>query len=90
MYFSDIYSNQRMPKELMENEMLWGECLSGALYWNDFLNLSKECGFKDPRLVNHNEVSIGNRTLEAVVGDQIKFFSATYRLWKLSSLESDW
>mmetsp|Transcript_1720 Transcript_1720/g.2750 ORF Transcript_1720/g.2750 Transcript_1720/m.2750 type:complete len:167 (-) Transcript_1720:455-955(-) len=69
--------------------MLWGECLSGALYWNDFLNLSKECGFKDPRLVNHNDIKIANKSLQAMVGDQMKFFSATYRLWKLSSLEPD-
>lgn len=90
MYFSDMYRNQRMPKELMDNEMLWGEGLSGALYWNDFLNLAKDCGFRDPRLVNHNDVTIANRALEAMVGDQMKFYSATYRLWKLPSLESDW
>jgi 2-polyprenyl-3-methyl-5-hydroxy-6-metoxy-1,4-benzoquinol methylase len=33
LYFSDVYSNRRVPKSLQENEVLWGECLSGALYW---------------------------------------------------------
>ena len=34
LYFSDVYSNRRVPKSLQEDEVLWGECLSGALYWN--------------------------------------------------------
>ena len=38
--FSDVYSTQRIPEDLKKDEVLWGECLSGALYWNDFLNLS--------------------------------------------------
>ena len=33
LYFSDVYSNRRVPKSLQENDVLWGECLSGALYW---------------------------------------------------------
>ena len=51
MFFSDVYSDRRIPKSLRENEVLWGECLSGALYWNDFLNFSKKAGFTDPRAV---------------------------------------
>lgn len=33
LYFSDVYANRRVPKSLQEDEVLWGECLSGALYW---------------------------------------------------------
>lgn len=51
IYFSDVYSNVRVPAVLRKDKVLWGECISGALYWNDFLNLSKKCGFTDPRLV---------------------------------------
>ena len=36
LYFSDVYSNRRVPESLRQDEVLWGECLSGALYWNDF------------------------------------------------------
>ena len=28
------YSDRRVPKELREDAVLWGECISGALYWN--------------------------------------------------------
>ena len=30
-------------------QVLWGECISGALYINDFLALAREAGFADPR-----------------------------------------
>lgn len=88
-YFSDVYCSQRIPKELKEDSVLWGECLSGALYWNDFLNLAKKCGFTDPRLVKSSVITVQNKELEEKLGD-IKFYSATYRLFKLSGrLESD-
>lgn len=88
-YFSDVYSSQRIPSELAQDPVLWGECLSGALYWNDFLNIAKKCGFTDPRLVKSNLITIKNKELEEKVGD-IKFYSATYRLFKLPGiLESD-
>jgi len=42
LYFSDVYSDRRIPNELINDPILYGECLSGALYWNDFLNLAKQ------------------------------------------------
>jgi len=87
LYFSDVYADRRMPKHLCEDPVLWGECVSGALYWNDFHNLAKKCGFLDPRLMKDNVLTINNKKLEAKLG-QIKVYSATYRLWKLDDLES--
>ena len=51
MYFSDVYSDRRIPQELMRDKVLHGECLSGALYWGDFLSIARKVGFADPRLV---------------------------------------
>jgi len=87
LYFSDVYSDRRMPKHLREDPVLWGECVSGALYWNDFHNLAKQAGFLDPRLMKDNVLTINNKKLEAKMGC-IKVYSATYRLWKLEGLES--
>jgi len=87
LYFSDVYADRRVPKHLRENEVLWGECLSGAMYWNDFIGLAKEVGFGDPRLVEDSRITIANKELEALIG-HINFFSATYRLFKLDGLES--
>lgn len=60
--------------------------MSGALYWNDFLSVSKKCGFLDPRLVEDSPITVSNPRLEILIG-HIKFFSATYRLFKLEDLE---
>lgn len=88
MYFSDVYCDRRIPQELQEDPVLYGECLSGALYWNDFLKLAKEAGFTDPRVVSSKPITIENDELEEKLGD-IKFFSVTYRLFKLNGLEKD-
>ena len=53
MYFSDVYSDRRISQKLQKDPVLWGECLSGALYWNDFLHYSKKAGFTDPRSVEN-------------------------------------
>ncbi|MVO15881.1 methyltransferase domain-containing protein [Parasedimentitalea huanghaiensis] len=86
MYFSDVYADRRIPKAMAEDDMLYGECLSGALYWNDFLSLAKDSGFDDPRRVTARALTIENPVLEARV-EPLKFLSATYRLFKLEGLE---
>ncbi len=86
MYFSDVYADRRVPQEMAEDEVLYGECLSGALYWNDFLTIAKRAGFDDPRLVTQRELTIENPALEARVAP-LRFNSSTYRLFKLEGLE---
>ena len=87
LYFSDVYADRRIPADLLEDPVLYGECLSGALYWNDFLNLAKQAGFQDPRLVEDHPIAIGNDEIHRKIG-HIGFYSATYRLFKLAGLES--
>jgi arsenite methyltransferase len=87
-YFSDVYADRRIPQHLQNDPVLYGECLSGALYWNDFLNLSRQAGFLDPRLSSDRPLTIENSKLEKKVSP-IKFYSATYRLFKINELEAD-
>lgn len=86
LYFSDVYSDRRIPADLTRDPVLYGECLSGALYWNDFLQLARNGGFTDPRLVDDRPVTIDNPALIEKTGN-IRFYSATYRLFKLLDLE---
>jgi len=86
LYFSDVYSERRVPEELRSDPILHGECLSGALYWGDFVDLAKGAGFTDPRLVTSRPLGIN----DPVIGQKlagIEFHSATYRLFKLPTLE---
>lgn len=87
LYFSDVYSNRRVPKTLRDNRVLWGECLSGALYWNDFQNLARKIGFADPRLVEDAPITVQNADVKQTIAesgnDALEFYSATYRLWNL-------
>lgn len=85
-YFSDVYADRRIPEALRDDPVLYGECLSGALYWNDFLELAKNNGFADPRLVTDRPLEMTNSDVATKVGN-IRFYSATYRLFNLEGLE---
>ena len=86
-YFSDVYVDRRVPEAVRNDSVLYGECLGGALYWNDFLRIATKAGFADPRLVEDRPLEITDPKLAAQTGD-LKFFSATYRLFKIDALES--
>jgi SAM-dependent methyltransferase len=87
LYFSDVYCDRRLPDSLRADPELYGECLGGALYWNDFLPMAKRTGFLDPRLVTSRPIEITNETVKRKLG-VAKFFSATYRLFKLDGLDT--
>jgi len=85
-YFSDVYADRRLDAAIRNDPAAQGECLGGALYWNDFLNLAKQAGFIDPRLVTDRPLAISNPRLEKLAGPA-RFFSATYRLFRVDGLE---
>lgn len=85
-YFSDVYADRRIPERLVNDPVLYGECLSGALYWNDFLRLARAADFLDPRLVTSRPLEITDAALAERIGN-IRFYSATYRLFKIAEIE---
>lgn len=87
-YFSDVYASRRVPRALRDDPMLYGECLGGALYWNDFIQLAKRHGFADPRLVEDRRLEMTDPAVAARVAG-LQFYSATYRLFNLDGLEND-
>ena len=87
LYFADVYADRRVPPEVTDDPVLYGECLGGALYWNDFIELAKRAGFLDPRLVADRPIEITDPKIEAAA-QGVRFFSATYRLFKLPALEA--
>ena len=85
-YFSDVYADRRVPVAVRNDPVLYGECLGRALYWNDFLRLAQRHGFADPRLAADRPLAVTDPELAARTGN-LRFFSATYRLFKLDGME---
>ena len=85
-YFADVYADRRLDDAARKDPVVYGECLGGALYWGDFLALAKACGFGDPRLVTSRPLEITDPEVEAKIG-AARFYSATYRLFKIEGLE---
>lgn len=86
LYFSDIFASRRIPDELHKDPVLYGECLSGALYVEDFRRLLQETGCQDYRVVSRSAISLDNPEVENKIG-MIDFSSLTIRAFKLDSLE---
>ena len=82
LYFSDIFADRRIPKELANDAVLRGECLGGALYIEDFRRLLREIGILDYRVTASNPIELDDAQVKAVAG-MIDFRSLTVRAFKL-------
>ena len=87
MYFADVYADRRVPNSITRDPVLRGECLGGALYYRDFERIAKKVGFTNPRIISRKPINIHNPKIKDMIGN-IRFYSITYRLWKLKDLEN--
>jgi len=86
LYFSDMFSGRRVPGALRDDPVLYGECLAGALYVEDFRRILARAGCADYRVVSKRRLTIDDPGLEARVGG-IDFYSITVRAFQLDTLE---
>jgi arsenite methyltransferase len=83
LYFSDVFSNRRIPANLAEDPILRGECLGGALYWEDFRRLLADVGCADSRISQKRLLAINNPDIERKV-ETIGFHAITIRAFKMA------
>jgi arsenite methyltransferase len=82
LFFSDVFADRRIPDPLLRDPVLRGECLSGALYLEDFRRLLLALGCADFRIVARSPVPLLDADIEAVIG-HVRFESITVRAFKL-------
>jgi len=87
LYFSDVYCDRRLSQKAREHEVLWGECISGALYTEDFKRIALKVGFTDPRVLSQGPIVVKDPKLLEVLGEAT-FSSVLFRCFKLKSLET--
>ena len=82
LFIADVFADRRVPEALRQDPVLYGECLGGALYTEDFRRLLLGLGVADYRVVARRQLTINNPEIEATVGN-IGFYSLTVRAFKL-------
>ncbi|XP_013410490.1 arsenite methyltransferase [Lingula anatina] len=87
LYFSDVYADSNLPDTIRKHKVLWGECIAGALWWQDLVKIAEEVGFTTTRLVHATPLPINNDELQKIVEGH-QFVSAEYRLFKLPAKPS--
>lgn len=82
LYFSDVFSDRRIPTLLRSDPVLLGECLGGALYVEDFRRVMAGVGCADARVVSRAPIPLLDPSIEAKLG-MVRFESITVRAFKL-------
>ena len=86
LYFSDVFADRRIPEELIRDPVLHGECISGAMYYEDFRRAMNKAGFADFRYMSMREIDLENEEIVGRVGFA-NFTERTVRAFKLDDLE---
>lgn len=86
LYFSDVFTGRRVPEDLKEDPVLYGECLAGALYIEDFRRICAKLGYPDYRVITKSRITLENEEIKRKAG-MIDFYSMTLRVFKLDTLE---
>jgi radical SAM/Cys-rich protein len=86
LYFSDIFSDRRVQPEFYDDPVLRGECLSGALYIEDFRRILAKNGCAASYSVESAPLEIGDFQIATKLGC-VGFTSHTIRAIKCSDFE---
>jgi arsenite methyltransferase len=82
LYFSDIFADRRIPTALASDPVLLGECLGGAMYFEDFRRTMAGAGCADARVVSSSPLALTDPGIARSLGN-IGFRSLTVRAFKL-------
>ena len=77
-YFTDVYTDRRIPRELASNPEWLAARLGGALYIEDFRRLAQAAGFMDPRHLITFKTPLSSA--EAAAFGDVSFATITSRL----------
>ena len=81
LLFADIFADRRIPPAIAHDPLLRGECLGGAMYFEDFRRILSGMGCRDYRIVTSSPLLLDPKI--AQLTGNIKFITATVRAFKL-------
>ncbi|MEL3907603.1 MAG: arsenosugar biosynthesis radical SAM protein ArsS [Treponemataceae bacterium] len=84
--FSDVFVDRRLPDRIKNDPVMYGECMGGSMYIEDFRRLMEECGFTTYYTLDKTPIQPNDFEIARIIGD-ISFFSCTVRAFKCSVLE---
>ena len=70
MVFADVFVDTSLPSHLADDPVVRGECLGGAMTWDDFCRLAAAAGFETPEVVEDRALTIDS----PAVKDQLSGF----------------
>ena len=86
LFFSDVFCDRRVPEGFYDDPILRGECLSGAMYIEDFRRMLADYGVKAFYDVAIEELHVGDFRIATKLGFAT-FYSHTVRAVKSCDME---
>lgn len=86
LYFSDVFSDRRVPEYIKNDPVFYGECMGGSMYIEDFRRMLRDIGCMDYRVMSKRKITIDDPDM-AFKAEGITFYSMTIRAFKLADLE---
>lgn len=86
LYFSDVFSDRRVPEYIKNDPVFYGECIGGSMYIEDFRRMLRDVGCMDYRVMSKRKITIDDPEMASKAGD-ITFYAMTVRAFKLADLE---
>lgn len=83
LFFSDVFVDRRLATERVSDPVLVGECLGGAMYFQDFRRAMASIGMVDFRVVASSPVDVTDASIQAKLMGA-RFQSITIRSFKLN------
>ncbi len=82
LYFSDIFTSQRLPEDIKNDPLLYSECIGGAIYKEDFRRLLYDLGIQDFRIVREVINPVDNVEVQQKL-ENTNILSTTLRIFNL-------
>lgn len=86
LFFSDVFSDRRVPEHIRTDPVMYRECLGGTLYLGDFRRMMARLGYPDFRIVSKHKILIQDEVVKKKAAD-IGFYSLSLRGFKIEGLE---
>ncbi|MBC7742011.1 MAG: methyltransferase domain-containing protein [Bdellovibrionaceae bacterium] len=83
LYFSDVFSDRRIPADLAKDPVLLGACLGGAMYIEDFRRLMAQNYCLDFRIVSKSQLELAAGPIQKSIS-MVNFYSMTIRAFKVN------
>ena len=68
LYFADVFVDRELSPQIQDDKVLVGECLAGAMTWQELESILEKLEMSSPKAVTKSEIEIKDSDIKAKLG----------------------